>query len=67
MQAHHINPHVLNSLYCLLGIALCLVLIVWGKICDRRYLKAQAEVQRRRPAAPARQPHAQGDPIRHEA
>jgi hypothetical protein len=67
MQLHHINPHVLNSLYCLIGIVLCLALIVWGKVCDRRYLKAQAEAQRRKLEAAARLPHGQGGPGRHQA
>lgn len=36
MHLHDLNPHVLNSLLCLVGIVFSLVLIVWGMICDHR-------------------------------
>lgn len=38
-----LNPHVFNSLLCLIGIVFCLVLIVWGGCSDRRRLNCRAE------------------------
>lgn len=42
MHLHDINPHVLNSLYCLIGIAICLGLIIWGAYCDRRQMRLES-------------------------
>lgn len=36
MQPEPLNPHVINSLLCLIGIVFCLVLIGWGIYTDRR-------------------------------
>ncbi|MBU0608248.1 MAG: hypothetical protein KKI08_10185 [Armatimonadetes bacterium] len=44
MQLHDINPHVINSLLCLIGIMLCLVLIGWGMWLDRRHRAAEDEL-----------------------
>ena len=46
MQLHELNPHVLNSLLCLIGIVVCLVLIACsgGK-------PARRQPSARRPAA----------------
>jgi len=43
MQLHDLNPHVLNSLLCLAGIVLCLVVIGWGMISDRRQRATEEE------------------------
>jgi hypothetical protein len=46
MSWHDLNPHVINSLFCLGGIMLCLVLIGRGMISDLRQRAADAETER---------------------
>jgi hypothetical protein len=57
MQLHDLNPHVINSLLCLGGIVLCLVLIGWGMISDRQQHAAADEPAADQAPAPARPSH----------
>jgi len=54
MSWHDLNPHVLNSLICLLGIGVCLALIVGGMVSDRRERVAEAKAARAQAATLAR-------------
>lgn len=67
MQLHDVNPHVINSLLCLIGIVSCLVLIGWGMLSDRREISSQAETDQSERQAPSPRPHPRSDPDRHEA
>ncbi len=56
MHLHDLNPHVLNSLICLIGIVFSVVLIVWGMICDRRESITEEETATSRQEARACRP-----------